>query len=78
MLDERYGKDYKNPKDMSPIQRLIHFKSPTTQKYNSEKLGELLSLQASAQVSEPDSLPQKFHDAQRNNIVTNEIKIPKT
>lgn len=75
MLDERYGKEFKHSSDMSPRQRLAHFKNPTTQTYNPEKLSELIALQASAQRDESGTFPEKFHNAQKK-FTDTEIIVP--
>lgn len=68
ILDERFPTEYKegDPQLMSPLERLKYFKKPSTRIFNKEKFGELLSLQGSAQVSDPNSLPNKFHAARGN------------
>jgi len=63
MLDERYPNLKVDPANLSPIERMKFFKTPTTRVANSQKFGELLALQASAQETEPHSLPEKFHVA---------------
>ncbi len=76
MLDEQFPNREKNPESWgSPIHRWGYYKNPTTNQSNTQKLGELMRLQAEFPVSRESESPFARGEAKEtHNLIINKSR----
>ena len=72
LLDEKFPDRDKNPEKFgSNINRYGYYKSASTRQYNDEQLGQLLSLQGSAQTIDKGMIPSEAKRTKDDIVVNN-------